>query len=112
MKSTALKQTILPVLCVTAGALVFGSLADYPQKYVVGICFTSAVAIFGIIMKRDTAWKQAILNVLCFAAASVFGCVVINEPVLGICMCCVISVASSFIQEQKRIEKLLGFPHH
>ena len=110
MKSTALKQTILPVLCVTAGSLVFGALADDPQKYAIGICFTSAVTIFGIIMKRDTACKQAILNVLCFAAGSVI-CAFANQAVLGICMCCAVSIASSFVQEQKRIEEFLSFPH-
>lgn len=111
MGNTALKQTILPVLGVTAGALVFGALADYPQKYVIGICFASAVAIFGIIMKKNTAWKQAILSVLCFAAGSVIICIFANQSVLGICMCCAVSIAASLVQKQKRKENLLGFPH-
>ena len=111
MGSNTLKQTILPVLCVTAGTLVFGALADYPQKYVIGICFTSAVSIFSIIMKKNTAWKQAILSILGFAAGSVIICVLTNQPVLGICMCCAVSIAASFVREQKEKEKLLGFPH-
>ena len=111
MRSTSLKQTILPVLCAAAGALIFGALADYPEKYVIGICFTSAVVILNIIMKKNTAWKQTILSVLCFAAGSVIICVFTNQPILGICTCCAVSIAASFAREQKKKEKLLGFQH-
>lgn len=111
MGSNDLKQAILPVLGVAAGALVFGALSDYPEKYVIGICFTSAVAIFSIIMKKNTAWKQAILSVFCFAAGSVIVCVSTNRPVLGICILCAVSIAASFAREQRKEEKCFGFPH-
>ncbi len=112
MRNSTLKQTILPVLGVAAGSIVFGVLSSYPNKFVIGICFASFVAIFSSLTNRRSGNpKRTILSLLRFAAASIVFCVFTGHCILGICFCTAISLVSSIVHDEKEKEKYMSFPH-